>query len=77
MYVFLAVLGLHGHAGFSLVLESRGYSSCGVQDSHCNGFSCCGAQVLKHKGFRHCGSWAPQLRLLALKHRLDSYGTWP
>ena len=26
MYVFLAVLGLHGHAGFSLVLESRGYS---------------------------------------------------
>ena len=26
MYVFLAVLGLHGHAGFSLVLESRGYA---------------------------------------------------
>ena len=30
MYVFLAVLGLHGHTGFSLVLESRGYSLVGV-----------------------------------------------
>ena len=31
---------------FSLVVVSRGCSSCGVQASHCGGFSCCRAQAL-------------------------------
>ena len=32
--------------GLSLLVESRGYSSCGAWASHCGGFSCCGAQAL-------------------------------
>ena len=40
MYLFLAVLGLRCFTGFSLIAESRGYSSsCGARASHCGSFS--------------------------------------
>ena len=52
------MLGLHCcNAGFSLVVVSRGCSSCGVQASHCGGFSCGGAQALEH-GHSSCGKQA-------------------
>ena len=39
IYLFLAVLGLHGCAGLSVVAESGGLlSSFGVPASHCSGF---------------------------------------
>ena len=54
----LAMLGLHCCVGFSLGRASRGYSSCGMQASHCGGFSCCRAQALGHVGFSNCDTWA-------------------
>ena len=48
--LFLAVPGLPGCLGFSLVVASGGRSSCGVPAPHGSGFSCCGAQAL--------GTWA-------------------
>ena len=45
-----AVLGLHRCLGFSLVAESRGYSSRRAQASHCAGFSCGGARALGPSG---------------------------
>ena len=68
-YLFLAVLGLHCYAGFSLVIESRGYSSCSEWASQGSGFSSCGAWALRHVDFSRCGSWA-------LEHKLNSCGTW-
>ena len=44
--------------GLSLVVASRGYSSCGTWASHCSGFSCCGAWAL--------GTRAQQLWLTGL-----------
>jgi len=48
----------------SLVLESGGWSSWGVQASHCGGFSCGGAQALGARasvvvacGLGSCGTW--------------------
>ena len=52
--MFLAVLGFHCCTGFSLVVVSEGYFSCGAQASHCGGFSCCRAQALVHTGFSSC-----------------------
>ena len=52
---------------FSSCGEQGPLSSFGVWDSHCSGFSCCGAQAL--------GTWAQQLQLWALEHRLSSWGT--
>ena len=71
-YLFLAVLGLHCYAGFSLVIESRGYSSCSEWASQGSGFSCCGAQasVVAAHGLSSCGS-------RALEHRLSSCGARP
>ena len=43
----MAALGLLLlHAGFSLAVASRGYSSLRCMASHCGGFSCCGARAL-------------------------------
>ena len=39
IYLFLSVLGLHCREGFSLVVLSGDYASCGVRASHCGGFS--------------------------------------
>ena len=50
IFLFLAMLGLYCCAGFSLVVESGGYSLVGVQFSHCGGFSCCAAQA--YRAFR-------------------------
>ena len=51
MYLFLAVLGLHCCAGFSLVAASRGYSHWRARAPHCGDFTC-EAQGLGHVGFR-------------------------
>lgn len=72
---FMAVLGLHCCPGFFLAIASGGYSSCGVQASHCGGFSCCRAWAL--------GAWASVVvaRGLSsygsqtLEHRLNNCGT--
>ena len=48
--------------GLSLVAASRGYSS----------LRCAGS---RHAGFSICGTWAQQLWLAALEHRLSSCGT--
>ena len=68
IYLLLAVPGLCGCAGFSLVAGSLGYSSFGALSFHCSGFSC-GAQTLRHLGF---SSFSSQ----ALEHRLNSCGAW-
>jgi len=39
IYLFLSVLGLHCHEGFSLVVLSGDYANCGVRASRCGGFS--------------------------------------
>ena len=49
-------------------------SSCGEQASHCGGFSWGKAQALGHVGFNSCGTWAQQLQLQALEHKLNSCG---
>ena len=66
MYLFLAVLGLHCCAGFSLVAASRGYSHWRARAPHCGDFTC-GAQGLGHVGFR-------RRRSRAREHRLSSCG---
>ena len=66
--LFLAVLGLCCWVGFSRVVMSGGYSSCGAQASHYSGLSWFGAQAPGHTvGFSSCSSWG-------LEHRLDSCG---
>ena len=52
------MLGPRRRTGFSLAVESRGYSCCDVQASHGGGFSCWGAQALGHVCFCSCGSQA-------------------
>ena len=37
-------------------LLHTGFSTCGVQASHCSGFFCCGAQALGHTGFSSCST---------------------
>ena len=70
-FIFFTVLGLHCCTGFSLVVESRGYSLVAIlrllmaMDSPLvteHGLS-------RHMGFSSCSSWA-------LEHRLSSCGTW-
>ena len=72
--LFLAVLGLHCWAGFSLVTVNS-LSGCSAWASHCCDFPCCGAwapgsqaSAAAH-GLNHCGSWA-------LEHRLSSWDGW-
>ena len=55
MCLFLAVLGLHGRAGFSLVAASAAYALVAVA-SHHGGFACCGAWTLGRVGFNTCGT---------------------
>ena len=50
LFKFLALLGLHCCAGFSLVVAL----ACGTCTSHCSGFSCCEAQALRHTAFIGC-----------------------
>ena len=57
IYIF-TVLDLRCCAGFSLVVESGGYSRCSAWVSHCGDFSGCGAQAVGYGGFRSCNSWA-------------------
>ena len=61
IYFVFGCAGSSWLAGFSLVVDSRVYSCCGVQTSHCGGFSCSGAWVLGCAGFS-CGTWASLLR---------------
>ena len=46
-FFFFTVPSLHGHAGFSLVAESGGYSPVVVLRLHCGGFSWCRSQALE------------------------------
>ena len=58
----LSLFFFFGHAGssllpgFSLVVESGGYSLVGVQ-------ACCKEQTQEHLDFRSCGMWAHQLQI--------------
>ena len=74
IYFWLCWVFVAAH-GPSLVAASRGYSSCGVQASHCGGFSCFGvwalgvrASVVAAHGLSSCGLWA-------LERRPNSCGT--
>ena len=62
------MLGLRCCVDFSLV---AGYSSGGVQGSHCGGLSWCRAQA--HE-LQCCGRRAQQCGSQALEHRLNSCG---
>ena len=58
---FWLYLGLRCCVGFSLVVVSWGYSSCGAWASHCNGL--CDGLSLQDTGSRtiqcnSCGTWA-------------------
>ena len=64
VYLILTVLGLCCCMGLSLASESRGYSSCNAQASHCGGFSSCIVQALCHMSVGICGTWAQSLQLL-------------
>ena len=59
LYLFLAVLDLHGceHAFYGSS-EWGLLASYGARVSHCSGFSCCGAWALGYVGFSSCGAWA-------------------
>ena len=56
LYLFIAVLGLHCHVGFSLVVASGGYSLQFVV-SPCSGVSRRGSGAPWHLGFSSCGTW--------------------
>ena len=65
--VFIAASGL------SLVVESGGYSSYGVQTFHCNGVSCCKEKALVAQAsivascrLSSCGSWVSELQCTGL-----------
>ena len=63
-YLFgLAVLGLHCCAGFSLVLESAGYSPVA-------------GHMFLIAGASHCGSQAPGHRLMVMSQGLSCSHTW-
>ena len=55
--------------GFSLAVESGGYSNRGVWASHCRGFSFYGAQALGCVGFSSCCTWAQYLWLTSSRAR--------
>ena len=59
IFIYLAVLGLHGCTrAFSSYGEWGLLSGCSAQASHCGGFSCRGARALEHTGFSNWGTWA-------------------
>ena len=75
-------LCIFGYAGSSMLCRLS--SSCSewglvfnrsVQASHRGGLSC-GARALGHVDFSSYSTWAQQLQLQALEHRLSSCGTW-
>ena len=57
IYLFLAVLGLRGCAGFPVVVVSGGFSCGRARDLGCKGFSSFSSQALEH-GLRSCGAQA-------------------
>ena len=63
IYFFLAVLGLHCCAGFSLVLESTGYSPVA-------------GHMFLVAGASHCGAQAPEHRLTVLSQGLSCSHRW-
>ena len=67
MYLFMAVLGLCGCAGFSLVAASSGYSLVAVHGLLVAGAPRCRAQALGPVTLSSGGSQA-------LEHRLSSCG---
>ena len=67
MCLFLAVLGPHSCADFSVVAASRGHSRCGVRASPRGHVPRCGARAPGCGGFSSCGFWA-------LEHRRRSCG---
>ena len=79
MYVFLAMLGLHGHAGFSLVLESRGYSPvvvwriliamASLVAEH--RFQSTRASDVVARGLRSRDSWLPSTGSIVVAHGLS------
>ena len=58
IYLFLAVLDVRCYTGFSVVVESRGYSLVAVLGLLIVVASRCGAQALELSGFRSCSTWA-------------------
>ena len=73
MYLFLvAVLGLCCCVGFSLVAESGGCSSYGVQASCHSGFFCCGTRALRHIGSAVVALMLQSIGLAVVAHRLSS-----
>ena len=67
-YLFLAALGLHRYAGFSLVAVRGGYPLVAVCGLLIRVASLAVERGCRARGLRSCGSWAPE-------HRLDSCGT--
>ena len=58
IFIYLAVLGLHGCTqAFSSCGEWGLLSGCSEQASHCGGFSCRGTWALEHTGFSSWGTW--------------------
>ena len=55
--------------GFSLVVKSEGYSTCGAQASNIGGFSCCRARALEHMGLSSCSSWLYITGSVVVAHR--------
>ena len=62
-FFFLAVLGLRCCMGFSLVLESAGYSPVAVR-------------MFLIAGASHCGAWALEHRLTVVSQGLSCSHTW-
>ena len=67
--LFLAVLGLRCYVGFSLVVESEGYSLAAVCRFLVWGLLLLQSMGSRAHGLSNCGSQA-------LKHRLNGWGVW-
>ena len=67
--LFLAALGLHRYAGFSLVAVRGGYPLVAVCGLLITVASLAVERGSRARGLSSCGSWAPE-------HRLDSCDAW-
>ena len=76
IYLFLDVLGLHCCTGFSLSSRWGLLFSQSMQVSHRGSFSCCGTQALELEDLRVAAHGLRSRGPQALKHRLNSCGTW-
>ena len=78
IFIFYFFFGCIGssllRAGFLQLRQVRSTLCCGVWASHCSGFSLLQSMGSRHVDFSSCGTWAQQLWLLALEHRLSSCG---